>query len=192
MPKNAGQNVGTRKRKSGNNKTLTEGRQTVRSRVLQPALAPLSQTICSNPTVPGISDQSKEARRLLCNQVWQPSLASEANTVASCPPVPGTFASDQDIAFCPFNGPHAPIQPSHDLSVSESSHLIYNYPSQQHEPMQIKESKPPTYPQRPKPTPGILVFARLAFLDSKVTRCYGCGYSLKPDELYPIHLMTLC
>lgn len=52
MPKNAGQKVGTRKRKSGNNKTLTEGRQTVRSRVLQPALAPLSHTICSNPTVP--------------------------------------------------------------------------------------------------------------------------------------------
>lgn len=51
--------------------------------------------------------------------------------------------------------------------------------------MQIKEDKPPTYPQRPKPTPGILVFARLAFLDSKVTRCYGCGYSLKPDGTIP-------
>ena len=41
------------------------------------------------------------------------------------------------------------------------------------------------YPQHPKPTPGILVFARLAFLDSKVTRCYGCGYSLKPDGTIP-------
>ena len=71
------------------------------------------------------------------------------------------------------------------LAVPESSHPIYNYPSQQHEPKQVKENTPPTYPQRPKPKPGILVFARLGFLDSKVTRCYGCGYSLKPDGTIP-------
>ena len=109
-----------------------------------------------------------------------------SNAVESCPPVPGTFTSDQNITFCPFNAPYAPIQRSHGFNVPESSHPIYNYPSQQHEPKQIKENTPPTYPQRPKPTPGILVFARLAFLlDSKVTRCYGCGYSLKPDGTIP-------
>ena len=185
MPKNAGQKVGTRKRKGGSNKTLTERRQVVRSRVLQPALEPFSNTVSSNPTVPGTSDQSKEGRPLVCNQVWQPSFASVSNAVTSCPPVLGTFASDQNITFSPFNAPHAPIQPSHGFNVPESSHHIYNYPCQQHERQQVKENTPPTYPQRPKPTPGILVFARLAFLDSKVTRCYGCGYSLKPDGTIP-------
>ena len=108
-----------------------------------------------------------------------------SSAVTSCPPVLGTFASDQNITFSPFNAPHAPIQPSHGSNVPESSHLIYNYPCQQHERQQVKENTPPTYPQRPKPTPGIFVFARHAFLDSKVTRCYGCGYSLKPDGTIP-------
>ena len=117
--------------------------------------------------------------------MWQPSFASVSNAVTSCPPVLGTFASDQNITFSPFNAPHAPIQPSHGFNVPESSHLIYNYPCQQHERQQVKENTPPTYPQRPKPTPGIFVFARHAFLDSKVTRCYGCGYSLKPDGTIP-------
>ena len=48
------------------------------------------------------------------------------------------------------------------------------------------------YPQHPKPTPGILVFARLAFLDSKVTQCYGCGYSLKPDRTIPRYAWWPC
>ena len=187
MPKNAGQKVGTRKRKGGSNKTLIEGRQVVRSRVLQPALEPLSNTVSSNPTVPGTSNQSKERRPLVCNQVWQPSFASVSNAVPSCPPVPGTFVSDQNVTFSPLNAPYAPIQPSHGFNVPESSssYIIYNYPCQQHERQQVKENTPPTYPQRPNPTPGILVFARLAFLDSKVTRCYGCGYSLKPDRSIP-------
>ena len=56
MAKNAGKKVGTRKQNGGSNKTLTEGRKFVRSRVLQPALEPLSNTVSSNPTVPGTSD----------------------------------------------------------------------------------------------------------------------------------------
>ena len=43
----------------------------------------------------------------------------------------------------------------------------------------------PPFPQRPKPEAGILVFARLPFLDSKVTRCYGCGDTLKPSGTIP-------
>ena len=164
---------------------MTEGRQVVRSRVLQPALELLRNTVSSNPTVPGTSDQSKEGRPLVYNQVWQPLFASVSNAVTSCPPVFGTFASDQNITFSPFNAPHAPIQPSHGFNVPESSHLTYNYPCQQHGRQQVKESTSPTYPQRPKPTPGILVFARLAFLDSKVTRRYGGGYTLKPDGAIP-------
>ena len=153
-----------RRSKSWNKKTK---RWLVCSRVLQPALEPLSNTVSSNLTVPGTSDQSKEGRPRVCNQVWQPSFASVSSAVTSCPPVLGTFASDQNITFSPFNAPHAPIQPSHGFNVPESSHLIYNYPCQQHERQQVKENTPPTQPQRPKPTPGILVFARLAFLDRR-------------------------
>ncbi|KAL9974524.1 hypothetical protein ACROYT_G011569 [Oculina patagonica] len=73
--------------------------------------------------------------------------------------------------------------------------IIYNYPfasstapslpcfpGQSHgatENMQISK------PQRPKPPTGIFAFALLSFLDSKVSRCYGCGQSLKPGGLVP-------
>ena len=63
--------------------------------------------------------------------------------------------------------------------------LSANYPCPQRGSQQVKENAQPTYPQRPKPPPGILVFARLAFLDSKVTGCYGCGNSLKPEGTTP-------
>ena len=36
-----------------------------------------------------------------------------------------------------------------------------------------------------KPPPGIFDFAKLSFLDRKVSRCYGCGQSLKPGGLMP-------
>lgn len=52
------------------------------------------------------------------------------------------------------------------------------------EQQQQANGQPPT-PKRPKPLPGILVFARLSFLDSKVTRCYGCGDTLKPGGTNP-------
>ena len=41
------------------------------------------------------------------------------------------------------------------------------------------------HPQRPKPPTGVFAFALLSFLDSRVTRCYGCAQSLKPEGLVP-------
>ena len=46
-------------------------------------------------------------------------------------------------------------------------------------------------PSRPKPPPGVFAFARLSFLDKRVSQCYGCGKTLKeggnipypPDDL---------
>lgn len=73
----------------------------------------------------------------------------------------------------------------HGFIVPETRHLIYNCPCPQRESQQVKENIRPTYSQRLKPAPGILVLARLAFLDSKVTRCYGCGNSLKPEGTNP-------
>jgi hypothetical protein len=40
-------------------------------------------------------------------------------------------------------------------------------------------------PARPKPAPGLFMFGRLAFLDNKVSRCYGCGEALKPGGPIP-------
>ena len=67
-PKNAGQKAGTRKRKGGSNKPSTDGRQVVRSRVLQPSLIPLSRTIPSSHAVAGTSDQCKEGRLPVCQR----------------------------------------------------------------------------------------------------------------------------
>ena len=182
MPKNAVQKVGTRKQKGGNNKLSTEGRQVVRSRVLQPSFMRLSNTTSSGHAVPETPEQGgKEGRPLVCNRVLQPSFAP----VSSCPPVPGTYVSDQNTTSWPFISPYSQIQPGHGFITPETPHLISNYPCPQRESQQVKENAQLTYPQHPKPPPGILVFARLAFLDSKVTRCYGCGNSLKPEGTTP-------
>ena len=133
MAKNAGKKVGTRKQNGSSNKTLTEGRKFVRSRILQPALEPLSNTVSSNPTVPGTSDHLELS--------------------------PLTKTSHFRLSTRPMLRSSVVV-----LSTSQNHRM---------------------YPQRPKPTPGIFVFARHAFLDSKVTRCYGCGYSLKPDGTIP-------
>ena len=58
-------------------------------------------------------------------------------------------------------------------------------------------------PSRPKPPPGVFAFARLSFLDKRVSQCYGCGKTLKeggnipypPDDLesqpcYTVNIMT--
>ena len=40
-------------------------------------------------------------------------------------------------------------------------------------------------PARHKPNPGSFIFAKLAFLDPRVSRCYGCGDELKPGGNLP-------
>ena len=42
-----------------------------------------------------------------------------------------------------------------------------------------------TVPARHKPIPGSFIFAKLAFLDPRVSRCYGCGEPLKPGGSSP-------
>ena len=180
MPKNAGQKGGTRKRKGGSNKPSTEGRHVVRSRVLQPSFIPLSSTISSSHAVAGTSDQGKEGRLPVCDMVLQPSFALVSHEIPSC-----TYVSDQSTPPWPLVSQFSQIQPSPGFIIPEASQVIYNYPCPQRESQQVKENMPPTYPQRPKPAPGILVFARLPFLDSKVTRCYGCCDSLKPEGTNP-------
>ena len=83
MPKNAGQKVGTRKRKGGSNKPSTEGRHVVGSRVWQPSFMPFSNTISSGHAVPETSDQGgKDGRPLVCNRVLQPSFAPVSNAIS--------------------------------------------------------------------------------------------------------------
>ena len=38
---------------------------------------------------------------------------------------------------------------------------------------------------RPKPPPGVFAFARLSFLDKRVSQCYGCGKTLKQGGNIP-------
>ena len=147
---------------------------------------PFSNTISPGHAVPETSDQGgKDGRPLVCNRVLQPSFAPVSNAISSCPPVPGTYVSDQNTTSWQFISPYSQIQPGNGFIAPEAPHLIPNYPCPQRESQQVKENAQPKYPQRPKPPPGILVLARLAFLDSKVTRCYGCGNSLKPEGTTP-------
>ena len=180
MPKNAGQKVGTRKRKGGSNKPSTERGHIVRSRVLQPSFMPSTNSIPSSHAVPGTSDENKEGRPLDCDRVLLLAVTPAPSAKSSCSPAPGTYVSDHTTSW-PRLSPCSQTHPSHGFIVPEAPHLTYNYPATQ----QVNENTPPTYPQRPKPAPGILVFARLAFLDSKVTRCYGCGNTLKPGGTTP-------
>ena len=51
MPKNSGQNVGTRRRKSASNKPPSEGRAPSCSRVLQPSTGAVSKVSANQPNV---------------------------------------------------------------------------------------------------------------------------------------------
>lgn len=60
------------------------------------------------------------------------------------------------------------------------------------DPIYPAETSPlPTYqaqqcsPSRQKPDPGSFAFARLPYLDIRVSRCYGCGELLKPGGVLP-------
>ena len=46
-------------------------------------------------------------------------------------------------------------------------------------------SHPPYKPARHKPNPRSFIFAKLAFLDPRVSRCYGCEDQLKPGGNLP-------
>ena len=150
MPKNAGQKVGTRKRKGTSNKPSTEGRPIVCSRVLQPINCVASTNVSANPVVPGHSPE------------WQ---------------------YDDSIQ----------LQPNLGMGVSENPPVLYNYPCTQTtghtltclpgQSIESTENMQVNYPERPKPAPGIFAFGILSFLDSKVSRCYGCGQTLKPGGL---------
>ena len=59
------------------------------------------------------------------------------------------------------------------------------------DPIYQAQTNPLTYqaqqssPARQKPDFGSFAFARLPYLDSRVSRCYGCGELLKPGGVLP-------
>ena len=139
MPKNSGQKVGTRRRKSVSNKPPSEGR------------APS------------------------CSRVLQPSTGAESNVSANQPNVvPGQTAAWQyDPSFLSVNPPA--VKPNQTVT-----HALVSFVGQGHGAL---ENMQPYYPQRPKPPAGIFAFAKLQFLDNRVSKCYGCGQPLKPKDL---------
>ena len=56
---------------------------------------------------------------------------------------------------------------------------------------QIAAGAQPRYPVRPRPSPGVFMFGRLPFLDSRVSHCYGCGDPLKPIPSPPHNLVLI-
>ena len=153
MPKNAGQKVGTRKRKGTSNKPSTQGRPIVCSRVLQPKNCVASTNVSVNHVVPGHTPE------------WQ---------------------YDDSIQ----------MQPNLGMGVSENPPVLYNYPCTQTtghtltclpgKSIESRENVQVNYPERPTPPLDIFAFGKLSFLDSKVSRCYGCRQTLKPGGLIPL------
>ena len=126
-----------------------------------------------------------EGRSVVCSRVLQPSNSALPNVPTNHDPpghTPSMQCSVTPSMQCYSTYPQ--VQPSLGLGVSENPPIIYNYPC-----VQTAVHTPPCVtvqsPKRPKPPPGIFAFAKLSFLDSKVTRCYGCGESLKPGGLIP-------
>ena len=152
MPKNSGQKGGTRRRKGASNKSSTEGRPTVCSRVLQPS----NNAVAHVPTIHVVPDHSP---------AWQ----SHPIHVQMQPSINLGFAENSPFAY---NYPFGPT----------TAHTLPCFPGQGHEP---PENMQVCHPQRPKPPTGIFAFALLSFLDSRVSRCYGCTHSLKPEGLVP-------
>ena len=121
----------------------------------------------------GGSNKSSTDRNIVRNRVLQPTSAPVND---SCP-----SAIDQNTPPWPPVSPLPHIQLGNSFNVPRTPLVP---PISSNQPYQQANGQPPT-PKRPKPLPGILVFARLSFLDSKVTRCYGCGDTLKPGGTNP-------
>ena len=118
-----------------------------------------------------------EGRLVMCSRVLQPSNGTLPNVPTNHEP-PGHTPSMQCYSTYPQ------VQPSLGLGVSENPPIIYNSPCVQttiHIPPYVTVQSP----RHPKPPPGIFAFAKLSFLDSKVSRFYGCGESMKPGGLIP-------
>ena len=116
-----------------------------------------------SPNLSATSDQGKEGRLPVCDRDLQSSFAPVSHEIPSC-----TYVSDQSTPPWPLFSQFSQIQPSPGFIIPEASQLINNYPCPQRESQQGKENMPPTYPQRSKPAPDILVFARLPFLDARL------------------------
>lgn len=131
---------------------------------------------------------STEGRPTVCSRVLQPSNNAVANVPASHV-VPDHSPAWQSHPI------HIQMQPSINLGNAENSPFAYNYPFGQTTACTLPsfpgqghdapENMQVYHPQRPKPPTGIFAFALLSFLDSRVTRCYGCAQSLKPEGLVP-------
>ena len=118
-----------------------------------------------------------EGRAPSCSRVLQPSTGAESNVSANQPNVvPGQTAAWQyDPSFLSENTPA--VKPNQTVT-----HALVSFAGQGHGAL---ENMQPYYPQRPKPPAGIFAFAKLQFLDNRVSKCYGCGQPLKPEGLVP-------
>ena len=122
------------------------------------------------PTIHAVSLQSSISRL--------PPLKPANRQLQPHPPACTQIPSSQQGAF-----PFALINnqgSSYSVDSAHEPHLtsVHNIPSSVTAPLS-------GIPARPKPAPGLFMFGRLTFLDKKVSRCYGCGESLKPGGLTP-------
>ncbi len=120
------------------------------------------------PTIHAVSFQSSISRL--------PPLKPANRQLQPHPPACTQIPSSQQGAF-----PFALINnqgSSYSVDSAHEPHLtsVHNIPSSVTAPLS-------GIPARPKPAPGLFMFGRLTFLDKKVSRCCGCGESLKPGGL---------
>ena len=113
-------------------------------------------------------------------QPLQPcTLQVQATTHPPQPPQPAT-QSMQPLQLCTLRV-QPTIQPQPRMQQVPSSARIVSNATAEAAPL----------PSCPKPPPGVFAFARLSFLDKRVSQCYGCGKTLKeggnipypPDDL---------
>ncbi len=188
MPENKGRKCGTRKRKGSANKKPTEGMPVVSSRVTQWQPHQTNQLVTQQTEQP--QPASFQPRITPTNVNFQ---IGQTPTNVTCQlgftPTNVTFPR----AFLPTNDACQPgLAP---MNAIRQPGFIPPYITQHSPPVdpinQAHVSPLATYvanqrsPARQKPDAGSFAFARLPYLDSRVSRCYGCGELLKPGGVMP-------
>ncbi len=206
MPQNKGRKCGTRKRKGSSNKKPTEGLPVVSSRVIQSQLRQVNQLMVQ-PTKPEESDivsRHDQPRFPPTNAAFQRCMIP-TNNIFHCGLTPTTSTFQPDMtptisAFQPgMTQKTSAFQPGTTPTISAFQ------PGTTPTTSTFQRGMTPTYirhdqrspidpiiyqtqkfsPARQKPDFGSFAFARLPYLDSRVSKCYGCGELLKPGGVLP-------
>lgn len=194
MPQNKGRKAGTRKKKGAANKKPTEGLPVISSRVIQSQAHQVNQLIVQpTESVSDILSPQGQPKLPLTNVAMEHLFTPPTSTFqCSMTPPTSTFQRGMIPPTSTFQCGMTPststfqrgITPLIATSTFQCGMTPTNNTHVQRLPVDPIQQPSPV---KQRPDFGSFAFAKLQYLDSRVSRCYGCGALLKPGGVFPLH-----